>query len=143
MAAIYIHKAHIAEHMQELQDAIAIGVEKRPATIGLHVSACSIELLEMYLHVLGKITTGAMLKHDWFKAPKPEQKIIPLAERKLPVLFPEKEKILSLMYQIEEDRNKLIYGKPTKAIADEVLDAFTSLHTLIKEKLHEQGEDIE
>ena len=138
-----MHKQHIAEHVQELADAIAIGAEKRPATIGLHVSACSIELIELYLHLLGKISTGAMLKHDWFKAPKPGQKIAPLAERKLCVDFPAKTEIFSLMYVIEEERNKLIYGKPNKVVLDAVLVVFEKLHTIMKEKIKEAGEDID
>ncbi|MEK6867641.1 MAG: hypothetical protein AABX98_02345, partial [Nanoarchaeota archaeon] len=119
------------------------GLENRPATLALHVSACSISLLEMYLHVLGKISTGTTIKHDWFKRPKEGQKITPLAERKLGALFPEKEKILSLLYIIEENRNKLIYGKPTKVASDAVYSSFQQLHELIKEKLKEQGVDIE
>lgn len=143
MTSIQVHKEHIQEHLQELADAIAIGVEKRPATIGLHTSACSIELLEIYLHVLGKISFGTMIKHDWFKAPKQGQKIAPLAERKLGVDFPAREAILSLLYVIEEERNKLIYGKPSKVGIDTVLGAFQKLHLLVKERLEEAGEEIE
>ncbi|MEK6921050.1 MAG: hypothetical protein AABX82_04155 [Nanoarchaeota archaeon] len=143
MTSVEQHKIQVKEHMQELADAIAIGLENRPATLALHVSACSISLLEMYLHVLGKISTGTTIKHDWFKRPKEGQKITPLAERKLGALFPEKEKILSLLYIIEENRNKLIYGKPTKVASDAVYSSFQQLHELIKEKLKEQGVDIE
>ena len=143
MTSIAIHKQHISEHIQELTDAIAIGIENRPATIGLHVSACSIELLELYLHVLGKISSGTMLKHDWFKAPRPGQKIAPIAERKLGIDFPAKKEILSLLYSIEEERNKLIYGKPTKIAIETLLTAFQKLHGIIKEKLREVGEEIE
>lgn len=143
MTSIDQHKLQVKEHMQELTDAIAIGLENRPATLALHVSACSISLLEMYLHALGKISTGTTIKHDWFKRPKEGQKISPLAERKLGVLFPEKEKILSLLYIIEENRNKLIYGKPTKIASDAVYSSFQELHTLIKEKLKDVGIEIE
>lgn len=143
MTSIEQHKIQVKEHMQELADAIAIGLENRPATLALHVSACSISLLEMYLHVLGKISTGTTIKHDWFKRPKEGQKISPLAERKLGAIFPEKEKILSLLYIIEENRNKLIYGKPTKIASDAVFSSFQQLHELIKEKLKEHGVDIE
>ncbi len=143
MTSLEIHKAHIKEHIQELTDAIAMGIEKRPATIGLHISACAIELLEIYLHKTGKISSGAMIKHEWFKAPTANQKIIPLAERKLPVQFQDKEKILSLMYIIEEERNKLIYGKPSIPTITTSLNAFQKLHETIKEKLKELGEDIE
>jgi len=142
MTSLQIHREHITEHLQEIADAIAIGIEKRTATIGLHASACSIELLELYLHVLGKISAGAMIKHEWFKSPKPEQKIIPLAERKLEVDFPDKAKLFSLMYIIEEERNKLIYGKPNLTALEAVLNAFNQLHQSIKDKLIEKGEEI-
>ncbi|MDI6738468.1 MAG: hypothetical protein QME12_08235 [Nanoarchaeota archaeon] len=143
MTSKEIHKEHIREHMQEIEDAIAIGIERRPATIGLHVSACSIELLELYLHTMGKITAGSMIKHEWFKAPKPGQKIEPLADRKLRVFFPAKDEILDLMYSIEDERNKTIYGKPSNVSVGALLAAFQKLHKIIKERLHEWGEEIE
>ncbi len=143
MTTIAQHKLHIQEHMQELTDAITLGIEKRPATISLHASACSISLLETYLHALGKISIGAMIKHEWFKEPKEGQKILPLAERKLGVDFPRKQEILSLMYTIEENRNKLIYGKPTKETLEALFSSFQKLHQMIKEELHNLGEEIE
>ena len=129
--------------MQEISDAIAIGLEKRPVTIALHTSACSISLLEAYLHKLGKISIGAVIKHEWFKAPKPDQKLAPLAERKIEADFPFKNELFSLMYLIEEHRNKLIYRKPTNSAIKEVFTSFQKLHTIIKEKLKELGEEIE
>ena len=142
MTSVAIHKAHIEEHLHAIDGAIAVGVEQRPATIGLHVSAGAISLLELYLHVLDKITIGSMIKHEWFKEPKPEQKIAPLAERKIPVEFPAKEELFSLMYIIEERRNKLIYGKPSVAAIEEILKAFQKLHDIIKKKLEERGESL-
>lgn len=142
MASISVHQEHIQEHIQELEDAIAIGLEKRPATIGLHTSACSIELLELYLHVLNKITSGGMLKHEWFKSPQPDQKIAHLAERKISAQFPAKEELFLLMYGIEEERNKLIYGKPRLSSIESAWQSFQKLYTIIKEKLKEQGVDI-
>jgi len=143
MTSIIIHKERIKEHMQELEGAIAIGLEKRPSTIGLHTSACAISLLELYLHVLGKITPGTTIKHDWFKRPLLNQKISPLAERKLSIDFPDKEKILNLMYVLEEERNTLIYGKSNLSSTTQVLNAFLSLYELIKQKLKQLGEEIE
>ena len=143
MASIERHKEQIKEHMQEISDAIAIGLEKRPATLALHASACSISMIEAYLHVLGKISVGTMIKHEWFKPPKEGQKIAPLAERKIGADFPLKDEILSLMYTLEEHRNKLIYGKPTKSTIDAVFNSFQKLHQLVKDKLKEMGEEIE
>ncbi len=143
MTSIFIHKEHIKEHLQELNNAIATGIEKRCATIGFHTSACSINLLELYLHTLGKIQAGTILKHDWFKTPKPEQKLIPLAERKIKVSFPRKEEILPLMYIIEELRNKLIYGKPNPSRAEVAINTLQKVHSIIKEELQNLGEEIE
>lgn len=143
MASIQIHKEHIQEHLQEMTDALAIGLEKRPATIGLHASACSIELLELYLHVFGKISVGTMIKHEWFKAPKPDQKIAPIAERKIQAEFPAKSELFELMYSIEENRNKLIYGKPNISAIESVYNSFKRLHQIISEKLKEKGVEIE
>lgn len=126
-----------------MTDALAIGLEKRPATIGLHASACSIELLELYLHALEKISVGTMIKHEWFKAPKSDQKIAPLAERKIPADFPAKSDLFRLMYSIEENRNKLIYGKPNILAIESVYNAFRKLHQIISEKLKEKGVEIE
>lgn len=140
MTSKEIHKAHIKEHLQELEGAIAIGLEKRCSTIGLHTSACAIDLVELYLHSLNKISIGTMIKHEWFKAPKSEQKAVPLAERMLGMDFPQKEEVFSLMYTIEEARNKLIYGRPSVLAAEVVLTAFKKLHDLIKEQL---GDEIE
>lgn len=143
MTSLQLHKEQIKEHIQEINDAIAIGLERRPATLGLHTSACAISLLEAYLHALGKISIGAMIKHEWFKPPKVGQKIAPLAERKIGTEFPHKDDIFSLMYAIEENRNKLIYGKPTKTAIDAVLTSFQKLHKIIKEELEKLGEEIE
>lgn len=143
MTSKEIHKIHIKEHIQEIEDAIAIGIENRSATLGLHISACSIELLELYLHVMGKIPIGFILKHEWFKSPKLDQKIEPLADRKIGINFQFKEEIFSMMYSIEEERNKLIYGKPSKIATESVLKAFQKLYSLIKNKLQEKGEEIE
>ena len=143
MPAAHVHKAKIQEHLQELKDAIAIGIELRPATIGFHASACSIELLELYLHKTGKIPIGAQIKHEWFKRPFPGQKIIPLAERKLKMEFANKTDILDLLYTIEEKRNKLIYGKREKSDIKELVETFTKYKEILLKLLLEAGENLE
>lgn len=143
MTSIKLHLLHIKEHLEELRDAIDYGITKRPATIGFHTSACAIEMLELYLHKLGLIPIGKVIKHDWFKRPLPGQKVKPLIDRKLPVDFPDKEKIYELIYTIEEGRNKLIYGNATKDTIEMVLKAFNQLKEILSEKLREVGVEIE
>ena len=127
MTSIGEHKKKIKEHLEEIEDAIDEGIEKKPITIGFHCSACSIQFLELYLHVINKISIGKIVKHDWFKKPKPEQKKEPLIERKLNVNFSKKQEIYDLIYKIEEERNILMYGKPVKNQIKEILKNFLKL----------------
>src|SRR3990167_5451827 len=101
MTSIEEHKRKIKEHLDGIEDAIEEGIEKRPITIGFHCSACTIELLELYLHSLNKIPFGKVLKHDWFKKPKEDQKKEPLIDRKLKIEFDNKEELYNLIYEIE------------------------------------------
>lgn len=141
MTAQSIHLAKINEHLQELKDAIAQGIEIRPATIGFHTSACAIDLLELYLHHAGKIPIGLQVKHEWFKRPKPGQKILPLAERNLKGEFPYKHEIIALFYNIEENRNKLIYGHATISDIKQTIESFDKLKKIMKELLGDTFED--
>ncbi len=135
MASIQEHEKRIVEHLEEIEDAINQGIEKRPVTLGFHCSACAVELLELYLHKSNKIPMGKILKHDWFKRPTPEQKKDPLIERKLPVKFERKEEIYRIIYDIEEKRNSLVYGSPAKEKIKEVLESFQKLKEIFKELL--------
>ncbi|MEK6857803.1 MAG: hypothetical protein AABX39_04420 [Nanoarchaeota archaeon] len=143
MTTRHVHLAKIREHLRELRDAIAQGIEESPATIGFHTSACSIDFLELYLHKKNKLEIGAQIKHEWFKRPKKEQRIIPLFERKLKIDFPNKERVVDLIYSLEEKRNKLIYGSSTKLEIEQVLHVFENLKELFIKMLKEEGEEIE
>ena len=111
MTSVEEHKKKIKEHLDEIDDAINEGLEKKPITIGFHCSACSIQLLEVYLHVINKLNVGKIIKHGWFKRPKIDQKKEVLIERKLPLDFPRKEEIYELIYE-----NYKIYWSDYKAV---------------------------
>lgn len=143
MTTQHVHLKKIQEHLQELKDATTIGIDRRPATIGFHTSACSIDLLELYLHKLGKLEIGAQIKHEWFKRPKEGQKIIPIAERKLPLLFPHKEELFEFLYSLEEKRNKLIYGNTSKEEIEHTLNVFERFKNRMKELLEAEGTRLE
>lgn len=143
MTSIEEHKRKIKEHLQEIQDAIDEGIENKPITIGIHTSLCAVELLEFYLHKKNLISTGKMIKHNWFERPKPGQKIAPLIERKLPVHFENQEKIYELMYNIEEVKDVLVYGKSSLFQIKQAQENFLKLKEILKEKLLEEGEEIE
>ncbi len=143
MSSIAEHKRRIKEHTEELQEAVNIGVEKRPVTVGFHASACAMEILEMYLHLANLISTGKKVNHIWFRRPQEKQKIEPLIERKLPVSFPDKEKVYSLIYTVEDSRDNLVYGKPAKGEVETVFIAFQKLKAVMEKKIAERGESLE
>lgn len=140
MASIKDHTQRIREHLEEIDDAINQGIDKKPVTIGFHCSVCSIELLELYLHKTNKIPIGKIIKHDWFKRPKAGQKIEPLIERKMPISFPDKEEIYELIYSIEDNRNSLMYGSPPHERIKRVLLHFQKLREIIIPKVQDDLE---
>jgi len=133
------HLKKIEEHLEEIRDALDEGLEKKPITIGFHCSACSVELLELFLHQSNKITIGKVLEHNWFKRPNAGQKKDALADRKLGIDFPDKDQIFELIYTIEEKRNNLIYGSPIKEDIEAVLQAFNQLKDILRKKLQMEG----
>ena len=133
MTSVEEHKKKINEHLDEINDAVNEGIENKPVTIGFHCSACVLQFLELYLHIINKIPIGKVIKHDWFKKPHLEQKIEALIERKLPVIFPKKEEIYFLIYDLEEERNSLVYGKPTDEQVKKVLENFLKLKEIFME----------
>lgn len=133
------HLNKIKEHLDEIEDAIKEGIEKKPITIGFHCSACTIQFLELYLHATNKIPIGKIIKHDWFKRPKKEQKIEPLIERKLPVQFENKEEIYNLVYDLEDERNTLMYGKASEKQIKSVIETFNRIKQIFKELFKNEG----
>ncbi len=143
MSSVDVHKQKIKEHLRQLRDAVDEGMEQNPITIGLHTSLGAVQFLELYLHKKKLISTGKMIKHNWFERPKLGQKIPPLIERKLPVHFEDQETVYELMYTIEEVRDNLVYGKSTLSQIKQALENFLQLQELLTRKLHEEGEEIE
>ena len=143
MTSINGHLDKIKEHLEEIKDAVDEGIEKKPITIGFHCSACASELLEIYLHQINKIPMGKLIKHNWFKRPKEGQKIEALANRKVGAEFPDKDLIYNLIYDIEENRDNLIYGKVGTDQIKKVHDSFLELKKLMVEKLNQVGVQIE
>jgi hypothetical protein len=133
MTTIDEHKKKIKEHLEEIEDAIKEGIENKPVTIGFHTSACAIQFLELYLHIINKITISKIVKHDWFKRPQEKQKKEPLIERKLNADFYKKKEIYNLIYSLEEDRTILMYGKPAEKQIKNIINNFLKLKEIFME----------
>ncbi|MFA4886588.1 MAG: hypothetical protein WC595_00065 [Candidatus Nanoarchaeia archaeon] len=101
------HYKRLKENYEVIEESLKKDLKDRQSTLGFSVSAASIHLIEIYLHQLNLIDSSFLLKHEWFKSKNK------LAE-KLSFNFPEKEKILHLLKEIQEKRNDFCYGPPKK-----------------------------
>ena len=122
------HLRNINESIEEINNAVVKGIENKQRTIGFNCSVASVEMLETYLHKNETINPGIILKHDWFSS-------IRKANEKIPYSFEDKEKIIELIFKIEEKRNILCYGKkqPVSEI-EHVLNLFYKIKSLFEEK---------
>jgi len=124
---IEVHKRNVKESIDVIEECIDKGVVDRQRTIGFHVSAACIDLLEIYLHQENLIDPGLILKHEWFKGKRRLQE-------RLPFDFPRKMEIVQIISYIEEQRNILCYGKPQKEESiGYILQEFHTLKKIFKE----------
>lgn len=124
------HKKALQEHLENINRAIDQGIEKNQRNIGFNVSQGSIELFALFLHSLHLIEgSGDQIDHRIFKSKN-------LIQKKLPLNFPSKNKILSFMEKIELERIALCYGsrKPKKRI-ENALTKFQKLKKMINKEI--------
>jgi hypothetical protein len=122
------HEKAIEEHLNNIKRAIDESIENNQRNLGFNISQGSVELFSLYLHKLNLLeSSGDNLDHRIFKNKN-------LIEKKLPLNFPSKNKILNLMEKIEIERIALCYGsrKPKKRI-EEALNNFNELKNIIEE----------
>ena len=120
------HIRIIKEGFSAIQWAIDQGIEDKQTTIGFNASLISVNLLEIYLHRNNLIKVDNILKHEWFGS---KNKI----KEKLDFNFENKENILQLIFNIEEKRNILCYGKKQKLEKiNEILENFYKLKNLFE-----------
>ena len=121
------HHKNLIESFEVIDECIRKGLARRQRTIGFSTSAAAVDMLEILLHEQDLIDPGFVIKHEWFKS---KNKV----KDKFDFDFPRKEEILQLMFNIEERRNALCYGKPQDIeVIKNVLKDFNMLRKLFKE----------
>lgn len=122
------HQKALDEHLRNLSKAIDDGVEENQRNIGYNISQGAVELFAIYMHFLHLIeSSGEQFDHRTFKNKQQVQQRIPLE-------FPEREKILDILNQIETERNVLCYGKrKPRAEIEKIILTFQELRKLIEE----------
>ena len=120
------HEKALEEHIRNLNKSIDESIEENQRNIGYNASQGAVELFAVYLHSQHLIEgSGDQWDHRIFKN---KSKI----EQKVPLEFPNREKILALMETIEKERNVLCYGKrKTKSRIEGMINSFQELRKLI------------
>jgi len=122
------HLRNINESLEVIRESIQKGVQERQRNIAFNISVASVEMLEVYLHKINVLNPAVVIKHEWFTS-------IRKAKEKLKFDFPDEEKIIDLLYEIESKRNFLCYGKlqPLEVI-ESIITSFNKLKFLFEEK---------
>lgn len=124
------HKEAFREHLNNINRAIDENIEENQRNLGFNISQGSVELFSIFLHKLNFIeSSGDQIDHRIFKNKK-------LIDKKIPLDFPSKKKILNLMRAIEEERTALCYGsrKPVTRIKKAILN-FNQLRKIINNEI--------
>ena len=124
------HEEALKEHLKNIKRSIDEGLEENQRNLGFNISQGSVEIFSLFLHNLNLIeSSGDQIDHRIFKSKN-------LIERKLPIDFPSKKKILEIMKNIEEERTALCYGsrKPKLRIEKAILN-FQELRKIIDTEL--------
>jgi len=120
------HLESYKEHKETIFDwALKVkGIENSQRVIGLHASRAIIDLLSVFLLERNLIDPGVQINHRWFKSRK--------VMDQLPD-FQNKEKIVTLMVELELLCEDLTYGspKPEEKIKEAVI-LFNKLETELK-----------
>jgi|SRR3989344_4027666 len=98
------HIRIIKEGFSVIEWSVDQGIEEKQTTIGFQTSLIAVNMLELYLHEKNLLKPDYLLKHEWFKS---KNKL----KEKLSFYFEGKDKILDLMFSMEEKMNILCYGK--------------------------------
>jgi hypothetical protein len=118
------HLVILQESFETLIECVDKGLERKQRTVGFHTSLAAAEMLELYLHKIGLFPVTFRLNHAWMKS---QRKI----KEKIPHDFPEKDRVIQLMYYIEKNRDILCYGKLVeRSTIKEQLDYFNELRNL-------------
>ena len=127
------HRILLKESLHCIERSIQEGIDKNQRNIGFNASAAAIDMLEIYLHVEGHLALSASIQHDWFASKRK-------AMEKVKVDFPNKEKIIGLIAELESKRNILVYGKQQpKPYVEEYLNSFNA----VKEHFEDLGVENE
>lgn len=130
------HQEILKEVLDEIELALKDkrGLVSHQRRLAFLISLGAVNLLELYLHKINVIKEGSKINHLWFKFKK--EKIFEQLQKQ--ITSPIKsisniDKIVDLLIKIEEKRDDLAYGAPSKEnILQEKINLYFELIKLLK-----------
>lgn len=121
-----LHLARYRESLEAIEFAVDRGLATHQRSIGFHTSSAGVDLLSLFLFQEKLITPGTQVQHTWFRSTK-------RAREKLSFDFPNKDRIIALLVQVEGHRDNFCYGsdQPVGHVRA-VLTAFQELRDLFR-----------
>lgn len=135
MTTIEEHNKIIKEFLEDINEKIKANLlAERQKIIGFAASEAAANIFAVLLHEKNIIEPGFNVNHRYFSSEK-------IAKNKFNFNLPDKEKILKLLVNQEDYRNKLCYGR--EKTADLVNSAIKNLFELkeIIDKLLEENKN--
>ena len=121
------HIARIQDSLKTIEDCVQDDIVARQRSIAFSASAAASDLFELYLHKNDLISAGTYIQHNWMRS-------IKRMKEKFPFDFQNKDEILTLLYYLEKDRDRLCYGKrhPESTVIN-FLETFQKIKKLLLE----------
>ena len=136
------HVAALKEVKKSIDEALrdTDGLLARQRLLTAALSLGMQHLVELWLHKLGAIKPGAVIKHDWLASEEKRLKIrLAGALTKKIDDLKNSDKIFAFAREIERDRNDIIYGAPLikDSVLREKIESFLELKKAVEEAIGE------
>lgn len=121
------HRIRLRESFEMITWSVDHGATEHQRTIEFHISAASVDLLNLYLHQARLTDSSSDVNHRRMGSEQMLQGVLPFD-------FPHKDRLIALLCAIEDARNRLCYGRPqTDEVVAAALAAFNDLRDVFRE----------
>jgi len=128
------HEESLKEVEEEIESSLkdSRGLVPHQRRLAFSISLGMTNVIELYLHKLDVIKEGSKINHLWFK--KRKENVLEMIQNQIipPVnSIKNIEKIIEIAIKIEEKRDDLVYGVPTREdILQEKINLFLDLRRI-------------
>lgn len=121
------HRIRLRESFEMIAWSVDHDATEHQRTIGFHISAASVDLLNLYLHQAKLTDSSSDINHRRMGSEQMLQGVLPFD-------FPHKDRLITLLCTIEDARTRLCYGRPQPDdVVAAALAAFNEVRDIFRE----------